>query len=205
MAAAAANQFIVRVRGPTAMWRVGGLSPASTVGALKKSYGRVRGHLDSQIMRILQSKIDESEDWVKLFKQSLEHITQIETNFAVADGMVDVWEVLPGAGGSDEWHPLVMVPVPGRYGHDMRWDLADESEWVPGTETRFRCGVHDDSLDTMVYIARAYNEAAELADCAAWGGRVDDVLANPEGGGDVTNHNGVVRAHEISPETCTVF
>ena len=41
-----------------------------TVGALKKSYGRVRGHLDSQIMRILQSKIDESEDWVKLFKRT---------------------------------------------------------------------------------------------------------------------------------------
>eukprot|EP01044_Picomonas_judraskeda_P049270 COSAG03_NODE_28931_length_192_cov_34.193548_1_plen_29_part_01 len=29
-------------------------------------------------MRILQSKIDESEDWVKLFKQSVEHINQIE-------------------------------------------------------------------------------------------------------------------------------
>ena len=34
--AAVANPFIVRVRGPTAMWRVGGLSPASTVGALKQ-------------------------------------------------------------------------------------------------------------------------------------------------------------------------
>ena len=61
-----------------------------TVGALKKSYGRVRGHLDSQIMRILQSKIDESEDWVKLFKQSLEHITQIETNFAEIEAECEV-------------------------------------------------------------------------------------------------------------------
>ena len=33
---ASVASFIIRVRGPTAMWRVGGLSPSSTVGQLKQ-------------------------------------------------------------------------------------------------------------------------------------------------------------------------
>ena len=71
------------------------------VASLKKNYARTRGHLDSQIMRILQSKIDESEDWVKLFKQSVEHISSIERNFAeieaeceVCSGRVKQWEII---------------------------------------------------------------------------------------------------------------
>ena len=60
------------------------------VASLKKNYARVRGHLDSQIMRILQSKIDESEDWVSLFKQSVDHISQIEKNFAQIEAECEV-------------------------------------------------------------------------------------------------------------------
>jgi hypothetical protein len=60
------------------------------VASLKKNYARVRGHLDSQIMRILQSKIDESEDWVSLFKQSVQHINRIEKNFAEIEAECEV-------------------------------------------------------------------------------------------------------------------
>ena len=42
-AAAAGSSFIIRVRGPTGTWRVSGLSPKSTVGALKKKIAAEHG------------------------------------------------------------------------------------------------------------------------------------------------------------------
>ena len=54
------------------------------VRGMRKDYTRIKGHLDSQIMRILQSKVEESEDWVSLLDQSFRHIQTVETKFSEA-------------------------------------------------------------------------------------------------------------------------
>lgn len=52
------------------------------VAQLKKDHARIKSHLDSQIQRILQKKIEEAEEWVRLLKDSVGHIAAIEKDFA---------------------------------------------------------------------------------------------------------------------------
>ena len=131
----------------------------------------------------------------------------VETNFSLSDAIVNVWEVNAGATGWDEEHALVGAPTAGAAGDDVIWSLADEGMWVSGTETLFACGTHDTS-NAMVYVARVFDTDGNYEDCAAWGGdasNIDEVLAAPEGGGDVTSYNGVTDAAQITADNCFVF
>ena len=131
----------------------------------------------------------------------------IETNFSVGDAILNIWEVNAGATGWDEEHALVGAPTAGAAGDDVTWALTDDGMWMSGTETLFSCGTHDVS-GAMVYVARAFDADGVYEDCAAWGGdasNIDEVLATPEGGGDVTSYNGVTDAAQITADNCVVF
>ena len=123
----------------------------------------------------------------------------IETNFSVGDAILNIWEVNAGATGWDEEHALVGAPTAGAAGDDVTWALTDDGMWMSGTETLFSCGTHDVS-GAMVYVARAFDADGVYEDCAAWGGdasNIDEVLATPEGGGDVTSYNGVTDMNHL--------
>ena len=133
----------------------------------------------------------------------------VETNFAVGDAIVNVWEVLAEAEGWDEEHAMVAAPVAGAMGDDVVWSLMDEAGdrggYMNGSETLFACGIHDES-EAMVYVARVFDADGVYEDCAAWGGnRIDDVFAAVEGGGDVTSYNGVTDAAQITTDNCITF
>lgn len=48
---------------------------------MRKDYARIKGHLDSQIMRVLQQKVDETQEWVSILDQSFAHIQCVEQKF----------------------------------------------------------------------------------------------------------------------------
>ena len=55
------------------------------IAQLKKDQMRIKNNLDGQIVRILQSKVDEADDWVSILKQSVDHVQKIETSFATIE------------------------------------------------------------------------------------------------------------------------
>ncbi|MFT4622700.1 MAG: hypothetical protein ACI8PZ_001356 [Myxococcota bacterium] len=130
---------------------------------------------------------------------------RVETNFQIGDAVINFWDVLPGAAGWDEEHVLVEPPTAGRAGDDFAWHLLDESPWVSGLSSAFICGEHDGAR--MVYAIRAYDTDGNYEDCAIVGPRdhVDQVLAHPTGGGDVTGYNGVTRSEQINDVKCNRF
>ena len=129
----------------------------------------------------------------------------LTTDASISNATINVWEVVPDAGGWDEEHPLVAPPVGSESGDTVEWTLEADRVYDAGYATVFQCGVHDTS-DAMAYVARIYDDTSVYVDCVAWGGdRVAEVLAAPLGGGDVTSYADVDRPDEISPELCRVL
>eukprot|EP01052_Picozoa_sp_SAG31_P062787 SAG31_NODE_21751_length_541_cov_1.404977_1_plen_98_part_10 len=60
------------------------------VSGMRKDFHRIKGQLDSQIDRILKSKVEESQDWVSLLDQSFRHIESVERKFAEAEAECEV-------------------------------------------------------------------------------------------------------------------
>ena len=62
------------------------------IAQLKKDQTRIKNNLDGQIVRILQSKVDEADDWVSILKQSVDHVQKIEESFATIEKECEMCE-----------------------------------------------------------------------------------------------------------------
>ena len=62
------------------------------IAQLKKDQTRIKNNLDGQIVRILQSKVDEADDWVSILKQSVDHVQKIEKSFATIEKECEMCE-----------------------------------------------------------------------------------------------------------------